>query len=522
MKSYLPFVVAAVSPLVTLGYAESLKSEQVIALGMNEGEVVSYSPGMQRLAVTSEVAGGVRSYRFASGQFVAGAAVDLVGYFGSQPAGGFTFGGVTSVALHPKDVDLGVASVKNATKNSDGIPGAGRVVFFRVSSGEVLGSAAVGVHPDMVTFCPKGDRVLVANEGEFVVDSPADADGSISVIDVRGVIGGGEAVARTVAFDGVNGLERLRYNAKIESGRESAHIEPEYVTVSASHDLAFVSLQENNAIGVFDLKAGAWQGVHSLGLLEQTIDASDKDKKVAIDKVVAGLPMPDAIASYEADGVVYLVSANEGDFRPDDGDRARVMDFTGEDQGGDAIEVDMGKKALGRLRVSVPDSDPDGDNALEKLVMPGTRSLSVWRFDPAAETLELAGDTGSLEAYLAEVDPTRHNANDGGDPEAFDKRSDDKGPEPEGVAVVKTASGRVLAVVGMERQNGLVVVDLTAPESPKPVGYLNDFDRGLRRPESVIAVDGSDSPTGEPMVIVGYEGDADEQINGGVGVYSLK
>jgi len=522
MKSCLPIVVAAVAPLVSLGHGAGVNCEQVIALGMNEGEVVSYSPGMQRLAVTSGAAGGVRGYRYEGGQFVPAAVVDIAGYFAANPVDGFGYDGVTSVALHPSDTDLGVASVTNGTKNGAGVPGAGRVVFFRVSSGEVLASVAVGVHPDMLTFCADGQRVLVANEGEFVVDSPEDAAGSISVVDTRWVVSGGEPKVQTVPFEGVRGVESLRYNARVESGREGAHIEPEYVAVSDVHDLAFVSLQENNGIGVFDLKGGAWQGVHSLGLIEQTIDASDKDKKVAINQRVNGLPMPDAIATYDENGVVYIVSANEGDFRPDDGDRARVEDFTGEDKGGDGIEVDRDEKALGRLRVSVPDSDPDGDNVLEKLVMPGTRSVSVWRFDPAAKRLELVGDTGSLETYLAEVDPSRHNTDDGGDRGAFDKRSAAKGPEPEGVAVVKTASGKVLAVAGMERQNGLVVVDLSAPGAPKPVGYINDFDRGLRRPESVIAFDGSDSPTGEPMVIVGYEGDADEKISGGVGIYSLK
>ena len=44
----------------------------------------------------------------------------------------------------------------------------------------------------------------------------------------------------------------------------------------------------------------------------------------------------------------------------------------------------------------------------------------------------------------------------------FDNRSDDKGPEPEGVAVGKI-DGRTYAFVGLERVGGVVVYDVTEP-----------------------------------------------------------
>ena len=35
--------------------------------------------------------------------------------------------------------------------------------------------------------------------------------------------------------------------------------------------------------------------------------------------------MPDTVTSFVSGGVRYLVTANEGDFRPDDADRARAL-----------------------------------------------------------------------------------------------------------------------------------------------------------------------------------------------------
>lgn len=59
----------------------------------------------------------------------------------------------------------------------------GPVVFFD-TDGEVLNSVEVGALPDMLTFSPDGEKVLVANEGEPSDDYTVDPKGSVSIIDI--------------------------------------------------------------------------------------------------------------------------------------------------------------------------------------------------------------------------------------------------------------------------------------------------------------------------------------------------
>ncbi|MCB9296951.1 MAG: hypothetical protein H6559_28100 [Lewinellaceae bacterium] len=54
-----------------------------------------------------------------------------------------------------------------------------------------------------------------------------------------------------------------------------------------------------------------------------------------------------------------------------------------------------------------------------------------------------------------------------------DSRSDDKGVEPEALAV-GTIDGYTYAFIGFERQNAIVVYDITDPFSPLFVTYYNN------------------------------------------------
>ena len=63
----------------------------------------------------------------------------------------------------------------------------GLVAFYSTHDYRLLGTAPVGALPDMLTFTPDGERVLVANEGEPSGYDPdrVDPEGSISIIDFR-------------------------------------------------------------------------------------------------------------------------------------------------------------------------------------------------------------------------------------------------------------------------------------------------------------------------------------------------
>jgi hypothetical protein len=60
----------------------------------------------------------------------------------------------------------------------------GKAVFFN-ANGQLLSVVTVGVLPDMITFTPNGQKVLVANEAQPSQDYKIDPEGSVSIIDMR-------------------------------------------------------------------------------------------------------------------------------------------------------------------------------------------------------------------------------------------------------------------------------------------------------------------------------------------------
>ena len=78
----------------------------------------------------------------------------------------------------------------------------------------------------------------------------------------------------------------------------------------------------------------------------------------------------------------------------------------------------------------------------------------------------------------------------------LDDRSDNKGPEPEGVAV-GSVDGTTYAFLASERPGSIYAYDLSAPASPLFSGYANTRIDDLG-PEGVAFVSASDSPSGAP------------------------
>ncbi len=118
-------------------------------------------------------------------------------------------------------------------------------------------------------------------------------------------------------------------------------------------------------------------------------------------------------------------------------------------------------------------------------------------------------DSGdALERLTAAAYPEEFNSDH--DPLTFDSRSDDKGPEPEGVAVGRIGD-TTLAFVGLERFSGVVVVDVSQPCAPRIVHLQKRSpappDGGIadQGPEGLTFISAADSPTGEPLLAVAYE-----------------
>ena len=83
-------------------------------------------------------------------------------------------------------------------------------------------------------------------------------------------------------------------------------------------------------------------------------------------------------------------------------------------------------------------------------------------------------DSGDqIEQTVAADQPGAFNASN--DANARDDRSDNKGPEPEGVAVGRVG-GRTYAFVGLERVGGFIVFDVSDPAAPALVQWANNRD----------------------------------------------
>ena len=141
----------------------------------------------------------------------------------------------------------------------------------------------------------------------------------------------------------------------------------------------------------------------------------------------------------------------------------------------------------------------------------GGRSFSIW--DAEGRQVYDSGDAleritrDAAAALAADPDsPYAFRFNTSHDNDSLDGRSPTKGPEPEGV-VIGTFGGRSFAFVGLERVGGIAVFDISDPAAPVFADYLNTRNglTGDRGPEGLALVKAEDSPTGEPLLIVGHE-----------------
>ena len=161
---------------------------------------------------------------------------------------------------------------------------------------------------------------------------------------------------------------------------------------------------------------------------------------------------------------------------------------------------------LGRLKTFTPDmiGDTDGDGDVDEIYSYGARSFSIWD-----ETGDLVWDSGDdFEQYISANFPSFFNCNDGLASE-MDDRSDDKGPEPEAVVIGQMGT-RFYAFVGLERQGGIMVYNVTDPTNPIFETYIENLDvaNGTMTdiaPEGLVFVPASESHTGEHLLIVSSE-----------------
>ena len=122
----------------------------------------------------------------------------------------------------------------------------GQIVFFDSQSLQLLAQVPTGALPDMVTFTPDGAFALVADEGEPSDDYQIDPVGSVTIINML------DYSTRTAGFESFTSIDDSSVRIFGPGASVAQDLEPEYITVSADSTMAWISLQENNALAILD------------------------------------------------------------------------------------------------------------------------------------------------------------------------------------------------------------------------------------------------------------------------------
>lgn len=424
-----------------------------------------------------------------------------------------------------------------ALTNLDGtLPG--KVLFFDTDGRRIGDIVRVGVRPVQLRFTPDGQKLVVVNHGEANDSYTVDPEGSVSIIDlgIADPACRGAACAirpRAVqldfrAFDSQKTALR-RDGVRIYGPGASVgqDLEPEAVAIAPDGATAWVNLQRNNAVAVIDLAGPRIARIFALATKDHGrpgagLDGSSVDGEINIRPwPIRAFYGPDGFAAYQVAGETFLVSANEGDPRESAAfvEEAQLRTLRLDPEVFPNAAVLQEERNLGRLRVSRVDGDLDGDGALDEVFAYGGRSFAIW-----SDAGELIFDSGDeLERIIAEAVPACFNCSGGSS--RFDERSDDRGPEPEALAIGRIG-GRDYLFLAPERIGGLYTYDITDPRTPVFQHYVNfrDFsvdprqvcpaDRpisercaaaGDLEPEGVLFIAAADSPIGAPLVVLTHE-----------------
>ena len=280
-----------------------------------------------------------------------------------------------------------------------------------------------------------------------------------------------------------------------------------------------IALLPNNEIAIindndFGLAGAGITDSSVLGIIsfgdDYGFDASNRDDEINITQhPTLGMYMPDAIASYKVGDINYIVTANEGDARDYDGysEEERVADLT--------LNTDYYPKALslqededlGRLKTTSATGDYNNDGAFEQIYSYGARSFSI--FDEYGNLVFDSAD--SFGQNTAEEEPELFNEDEG----EFDDRSDDKGGEPEAIAIGSIEEA-TYAFVGLERQSAILVYDITNPNDVEFITYYKENrTSGDISPEIIKFVPAVNSPNSKDMLLVAYE------VSGSMGIIQI-
>ena len=416
---------------------------------------------------------------------------------------GFTYGDMTSVAVDTVNDKIAVAL------QAEGYADNGWIAVLDYDF-NLVATYEAGVQPDMVTFTHDGRKILSANEGEpreGYGEGTADPAGSVTIVDLMtGKVENAGFEAFSSEELAASGVLIGKVNGQLQEA--SLDLEPEYIAVSSDDKTAYVSLQEANAIAKVDLEEGEVVSVASMGFKDLSLEENGADLledgqyEAKTYPNAVGVYMPDGISVFEAGGIQYLVTANEGDAR-EWGDYCNEIkeNLTASDNT-EAEDV----RVLDKELTAVPDES--------KEYLFGGRSFAIYNADTMEQVYESGND---FEEKTAQYLPQWFNCSN--DDIDVDSRSAKKGPEAESV-VTGQVGDRIYAFIALERIGGVMVYDVTDPSNASYVNYINtrDFSEEIKEdvsPEGLAFLSSSDTSDGSYMLLAACE------VSGTVAAYKL-
>lgn len=509
-------------------------------VGAFVSEIVAYHAASQSVFITVDTANSPASFQRISLRNLSSTALA-----NPTTASNLESGAITSVSAHVNDSSFTAGGVQTlaisgnllaiavqATPKTD--PGV--IAFYRLDAQgntTYIKKVTVGSLPDGMAFTPDGSKLVVANEGELSATFSTDGIDPVGSISIIAIANGTPAnTATTLDFSDFNtGQSRAsELPTDVRIGRAGASVaqdmEPEYVSISSDNTKAYVTLQENNAVAVVDLATNRIERIFAMGyknhgLASNSLAPSDKVSATAPFALksyanLLGINMPDGIATFSVNGTPYFITANEGDDRDDFlpsgqketqrvGHSSIVLNST-------AFPSATNLKTeteLGRLTI-FSTMGRNSSNEFEKLYTLGGRSFTIYNATTGAQVFDSANDVeqrayNNLPLALLNKDQVLG-------------RLDNKGPEPESV-VVGQVKGKTYAFVALERTSAILMYDLSNPAAPKFIQWLQnttDMANGDISPEGLSFVPAAQSPTGNAMLIAGYE------VSGTVAVWEIK
>lgn len=435
----------------------------------------------------------------------------------------------------------------------------GYIRLYSLSDFTLVSEIEVCAMPDDIKWRSDGSKIYVACEGEPASQEDADTgsdpndgpnpEGYFGIVSVSytGMVPSLSSTKLLSIQDTIDALSDKEYKQLLKAGfrvdprvskkNAAIDIEPEYIALDADEKKAFVTLQENNAVMKVDLVKEKILGIWPVGLRslkKYGADISDKDGGINIatyDNVYMWR-QPDTIVERKIGETKYYFIANEGDSKEE---ALRVKDigkdnfdmsvFTDESIFGDAKAGRFNMDPLSGLANGYDNSKPFNEQTgYNKIIGYGARSMSIHRSKDGKRVWE---SKDAIEQMLATHPNASKCFHADREENACDSRSDNRGSEPEALEVFEL-DGCWFAALGLERQGGFVIFDVTNPEQPSLLQYVVNRDFGLTgddgadptklgnlAPEMIKFVSAEDSPNGNAMLMVTHE------VSGQISLYDV-